>query len=274
MKYTLLASGSKGNACLIQDENLNLLIDCGTTKKYLLSCFETLGFEINDLDAVFITHDHTDHISQIKLFKEKPIYSPIEISNIPTIPIKADQPFQLQHLMIRPIGLSHDAEHTTGYIIESWDEKLVYITDTGYVKEKYYDSLKNADYIILESNHDVESLMKTHRPSFVKARIQSDSGHLCNEDSARILGKILSKNTKQIVLAHISEEANTREKALEVSANYLLEKYKGQMNKDLIVCASEQFKMIKGGNRHEKVDMGNYCRTIGLEQLANIPSRK
>lgn len=270
MIYTLLASGSKGNACLIQDENVNLLIDCGTTKKYLLSRFEELKFDVNDLDVVLITHDHVDHISQIKLFKEKPIYSPIQIKDIETIKVKSDEPFQFQHLTIRPIGLSHDAKNTTGYVIESWQEKLVYITDTGYLKEKYYAYLKDADYIILESNHDVETLMKTQRPSFVKARIQSDAGHLCNEDCARILSKIISKNTKQIVLAHISEEANTKEKALNVSANYLLEKHKGKMHKELVICASEQYEMIKGGNRHEKVDMGNYSRTIGLEQLANI----
>ena len=269
MKYTLFASGSKGNACLIQDENLNLLIDCGTTKKYLLSCFEEIGFDYHELDAVLITHDHTDHISQIKLFQEKPIYSPIEIRDIETIQVKQNQPIQLQHLTIKPIGLSHDAQNTTGYILESWQEKLVYITDTGYLKESYLKGLKDADYIILESNHDVEMLMKTNRPSFVKRRIQSDSGHLCNEDCARILSKIVTNKTKQIVLAHISEEANTRQRALTISADYLMEQLKGKMNKDLIICASEQYHMILGGDRNEKVNMGNYYRTIGLEQLAN-----
>lgn len=269
MKFTLLASGSKGNACLLQDENLNVLIDCGTTKKYLTQCFEEIGFSLEDLDAVIITHDHTDHVSQIKMFQTYPIYSPVPLK-CDYIPVEAGKPFQLQHLKVRPLALSHDAKNTTGYVFESWQEKLVYITDTGYLKEAYYDYLVDADYIILESNHDVEMLMHTSRPPFLKARIHSDMGHLCNEDCARILSKIVTRRTKRIILAHISEEANTRELALETSASYLLETKKGQLHKDLVISASEQFKMIQGGMADEKMDMGSYSRAIGMEQLANV----
>ena len=268
MKFYLLASGSKGNCFLLQDEHLNVLVDCGSTKKYLLSAFDRIGFSLKDLDAVLITHTHTDHISQIKTFKDYPVYSPVEIDKIDTIRVESEVPFQLQHVTIRPLALSHDAEKTTGYIFETWLEKLVYITDTGYVKDKYLPLLTGADYIILESNHDIEKLMCTSRPYYVKQRIASDSGHLCNEDAANILDKIVTEKTKMIVLAHISEEANTREKALEVTCNTLM-KHRGSLNKELVICSAGQFEIEHGGDNCEKNILGTCYRAIGMEYYSN-----
>ena len=268
MKFYLLASGSKGNSFLLQDEHLNILVDCGSTKKYLSASLESIGFDKKDLDAVFITHTHTDHISQIKMFKDYPIYSPVEIDKIDTIRVESEVPIQIEHVTVKPIALSHDAENTTGYVFETWNEKLVYITDTGYIKDKYIPLLTGADYIILESNHDVEMLMKTGRPYYVKQRIASDSGHLCNEDAAHILDKIITEKTKMVILAHISHEANTREKALEVASETLL-KHKGNLNKDLVVLSAGQFEIEHGGENSEKNILGTCYRTIGLERNRN-----
>ncbi len=264
MKFYLLASGSKGNCFLIQDEHVNILVDCGSTKKYLNGAFEKIGFDLKELDAVFITHTHSDHISQIKMFKDYPIYSPVEINKTETIRVESDKPVQIEHMTIRPLALSHDAENTTGYIFETWQEKLVYITDTGYVKDKYIPLLQDADYIVLESNHDIEMLMQTSRPYFLKQRIASDSGHLCNEDCASLLDKIVSPKTKMILLAHISQEANTREKALAVTSTTLL-KHKGPLNKELVVCSAGQFEIEHGGEDSEKNICGSCYRAIGME---------
>lgn len=269
MRFYLLASGSKGNCFLLQDEHFNVVVDCGSTKKYLTSAFEEVGFDLKDLDAIFITHTHSDHISQIKMFKDYPIYSPIDIDKVDTIRVESDVPIQLEHVTIRPLALSHDAENTTGYIFESWNEKLVYITDTGYIKDKYIPLLQGADYIILESNHDIELLMTTSRPYYIKQRIASDSGHLCNEDAANVLDKIVSEKTKMIVLAHISQEANTREKALEVTCNTLL-KHRGPLNKDLVVCSAGQFEIEHGGEDNEKNLFGSCYRAIGMERNHNL----
>ncbi len=102
-----------------------------------------------------------------------------------------------------PIALSHDALNTVGYIVENGIEKLVYITDTGYINEKHIPRIKDADYIVLESNHDVQMLMATSRPQFTKQRIYSDTGHLCNEDCAAVLDQIVTEKTKMIILACI-----------------------------------------------------------------------
>lgn len=268
MRFCLLASGSKGNCFLLQDENLNLLVDCGSTKRYLTQCFEELHFSLDDLDALLLTHDHSDHISQIKMFQEKVIFSPVEIQSVNTIKVKKE-PFQIEHVTVRPLQLSHDALNTTGYVFETWNEKLVYITDTGYVKQAYIPYLKDADYIVLESNHDIEMLMETNRPAFLKSRIASDNGHLCNEDAAYLLTQIVSTKTKGIILAHISEESNTRELALETTVTELRKNCSGKMRNDLWISAAGQYEMIKGGDWNEEMDLGTCTCVIGMEHLAH-----
>jgi Metal-dependent hydrolases of the beta-lactamase superfamily I len=94
------------------------------------------------------------------------------------------------------------------------DKKIIYITDTGYISKKNASYMVDADYYIIESNHDIEMLMKTNRPMFLKNRILSDYGHLSNDDSAMIISRLLGPSTKEIVLAHLSQEANTKELAL------------------------------------------------------------
>ncbi|MCH4207355.1 MAG: MBL fold metallo-hydrolase [Solobacterium sp.] len=269
MKFALLASGSKGNCFLFQEESLFLMIDCGTTKAYLQQCFEQLQLRPEDLDAVLITHNHTDHVGQIKQFKDHEIYSPVELKDIKTIPVIPEQKFQIQHVTVTPLALSHDAPNTVGYILETWQEKLVYITDTGYLKDKYLPLLKGADYIILESNHDVGMLMETSRPQFLKMRIASDSGHLCNEDAAAVLEQIVTEKTKRVILAHISQEANTREQALNTALE-ALKKHAGHLNPDLVISAAGQYEVLKGGAFNEKVDLGSCSSTPCMVHLSDV----
>ena len=266
MKFNLLASGSKGNSFYLQSGQTKVLIDCGTTKKYLVNALKECGVTILDLDALVITHDHSDHVSQIRHFKDIDIYSPVDIVDMDTFRVRPLQKFTIGELIFTPIALSHDALNTTGYIIEDGIEKLVYVTDTGYVNDRYIPLMKGADWIVLESNHDVEMLMHTSRPQFLKMRIYGDDGHLNNEDCADILNQIVTENTKMIILAHLSEQANTREKALAVSKEVLLQQHSGALNKELILCAAGQFEMIRKGDTDEEMDPGSVFCTIGMER--------
>lgn len=223
LKFALLASGSKGNCCVVQNQESSIVIDCGSTKKHLLASFEKIGYDYHQSDALFVTHTHKDHIAQLKMFDDVKTYAKCDLD---TNHFKKLAPFEevcINTLSIKEIPLSHDANETSGYRIESGNEVLVYITDTGYVKEEYVPLLQNADYYIFESNHDVELLMQTNRPMYVKQRIIGDKGHLCNEDSASFLAMLVGDNTKEIVLAHISEEGNTKEKAVSVLKTTLQE---------------------------------------------------
>ena len=263
MRIDVLASGSKGNCCIIRDGTTCIMIDCGTTKKYLFSSFEKVHVSKEEIDALLITHDHSDHVSQIRKFSDLTIYSPVDIPDIETLSVQPLKPFTVETLRITPIALSHDALHTTGYIFDNGMEKCVYITDTGYVSEKYIPLLKGAEYIILESNHDVDMLMHTRRPQFIKSRIISDSGHLCNEDCADILDKIVTNKTKSIFLAHISQEGNTRQQALQISYDML--KKHTDLSHELIISALGQFEITTKGENDEESSYGSVCCAIGME---------
>ena len=265
MKFALLASGSKGNCFVLEDEHLQIMIDCGTTKRYLTGCFDTIGINISGMDAVLITHDHSDHISQLKMTEPLPVYSPVPLGSRKIIPVVPERRFQLQHMTVTPLAMSHDAPDTVGYVLETWQEKLVYITDTGYVRQAYLPLLKGADYIILESNHDVEMLMETSRPYYLKMRIASDNGHLSNEACAEILDAIVTEKTKTIFLAHISQEANTREKALRAAVDRLKAHHAGHLNPQLILSAAGQYEILKGGDWHETLGYGSCGCAPGLE---------
>ena len=245
MKIYALASGSKGNCFIICCKDTNIMIDCGTTKKYLVDSFSRINMNIKDIDALLITHDHSDHISQIKMFKDLNIYSTVSILKIKTYYIKAFQSFDINNVNIMPIMLSHDAKNTVGYIIDDHEEKCLYMTDTGYVNDRYLSLFTDLDHIIIESNHDVEMLMNSHRPLYVKRRIFSDNGHLCNEDCANVLSKIICDNTKDVMLAHVSMEANTYDKALAVNLAYLNDHNIDISHIDFKVC--RQFEIVIGG---------------------------
>ena len=126
--------------------------------------------------------------------------------------------FEINDVEIELIHTSHDAPASVGYIIKQDNKELVYVTDTGYINRKYLEKMKNKDCYIIESNHDEVMLMDGPYPRFLKERVISDSGHLSNSTTAKYLKKIIGPNTKNIVLAHLSETNNTPEKALEAIA--------------------------------------------------------
>ncbi len=247
IKFALVASGSKGNCCIVKNNESSIIIDCGSTKRYLTQSFERLQYNHNDSDALFITHAHSDHVAQLKMFQNIPVYSKASL-DIPKLHLLEDlSEVFLPSLHIQEIPLSHDSGTCSGYIVTSHTQKLVYITDTGYIKDAYYSLLSNADYYIFESNHDVEMLMKTNRPYFTKQRIISDEGHLCNEDSAYILSQLVGENTKEIVLAHLSEEGNHPALAYNV-LHEVFQKQSVSLDAIKVRCA-KQFEIVIGGER-------------------------
>ncbi|MDD7281357.1 MBL fold metallo-hydrolase [Floccifex sp.] len=222
MKIDLFCSGSKGNCCLIRSKSTQLVIDCGSTKKYLMDHFRMAEANIKDTDALLITHSHSDHISQIKLFDSIPTYSYCDLDVDHTI-IEPGEVLEIGDFSIHVIALSHDASHTIGFVIYNDNEKLVYITDTGYIPNRQAKLLKDATYYIFESNHDMDALMKSNRPMFLKQRISSDVGHMNNVDASRWLCHLVSDETKEVVLAHISDDCNTPTLAKQVFLDTLSE---------------------------------------------------
>ncbi|MBD9099070.1 MBL fold metallo-hydrolase [bacterium] len=227
MKIITLASGSKGNASYIEVGNTRFLIDIGITYRHLLESLEKIGKSIDDIDALFITHTHSDHIKGLKVFvkhnnvpvyiKEEMYKELKEILPKEKIELYSDK-MHLKDVTIDLVHTSHDAPGAVGFLINN---SLVYITDTGYINKKYYDLLSNREIYYIESNHDEQMLLTGPYPHYLKQRILSDKGHLSNGATASYLEKFIGSNTKYIILAHISETNNTKELALETTKEAL-----------------------------------------------------
>ncbi|NLZ75626.1 MAG: MBL fold metallo-hydrolase [Erysipelotrichia bacterium] len=247
MRYYILASGSKGNCIVVTSKNTSIMIDCGITQKYLKESFDQIGLEYQGLDGVLITHSHSDHLSNTKIIKDLNVYSPFKISGLnKNHLIKPIDVFTIKDLDILAIPLSHDTEITVGYVIFDGQETLVIVTDTGYLSDKNIKIIRNANYYIIESNHDPEMLLNTIRPKYIKNRIISDYGHLSNEDCGYALAQCISEDTKEIVLAHISQEANTAKLAYDTVIEILNKKEIDYHN--IKIKVAEQFEIIEGGS--------------------------
>ncbi len=239
MKYFMLASGSKGNACVIDVNGVKIMIDCGTTKRYLNQSLESIGLSFDSIDYVLVTHDHSDHTSQLKHFKHAITYSPTS-HDFDSVMVNPYESFEINGVNVLPIKTSHDDESSVGYVLSNGDSKLVYVTDTGYIRKQDMELIKDANIYIFESNHDPEMLMLTARPYHIKQRILSDEGHLSNEDAALILSQVVTDNTKEVVLAHLSLQANSEDLAISTMRKHL--------NSDsIIVKAARQFEVVFGG---------------------------
>ena len=144
--------------------------------------------------------------------------------------------FKLEDLNVEIIKLSHDAADINGYVLTHNDKSLVYITDTGYINVKNHKKLENKNLYIMESNHDINMLMKGKYPYHIKMRILGDKGHLSNKDSANYLSKFVGVNTRHIILAHLSHENNDPKIALETLKEVLKER---DNNLDIIIANQE-----------------------------------
>ncbi len=245
MKVKVLSSGSKGNCTLIRTDKINILIDMGVTYQYLASELEKLNLVPQDLNALLITHTHSDHIkglaslvkkTNLKVFALEEMVEELS-KKIPQDCIYLyENPLELEDLKISLIRISHDVEGV-GFMIEHQHHSLVYITDTGYINEKYFPLLKNRDAYIIESNHDEEMLMEGPYPYILKQRIVSDKGHLSNKTTSEYLLESVGENTKYIILAHISENNNTEELALSTTKSLLEENH---IYKDIMLAKQNE----------------------------------
>ena len=236
MYYHIIASGSKGNATIIVSNKTVLLIDMGISLTRL-----TEG----------LTHNHTDHISGLKFISPKIMYAlegtlPTSLSNV----VELNKPFTIGDFVITPIKTSHDAINPCGFFIKDKEQSLFYMTDTGVFLEDNLPLVKNPTYLIIESNHDIKMLLHTNRPFELKNRILSEYGHLCNEDSAIAAISIIGENTKEITLAHLSEEANTPETALE-AYDKIFNHFHINKDKYIIRCANQWTSLSGGDLPHE-----------------------
>ena len=233
MKFKTIASGSKGNCTIVLCENTNLIIDMGISYLTLKKSLEENSLSFQDFSGILITHCHNDHIkglaslikhTNLNVYIPEGMYESLkEVVPYPKC-IFIEDTFEINDVEIELIHTSHDAPSSVGYIITHNKKSLVYVTDTGYINRKFLAKMVDKDAYFIESNHDEVMLMDGPYPRFLKERVISDKGHLSNNTTAKYLSKLVRDNTKNIILAHLSENNNTEEKALEAIRNQNLPK--------------------------------------------------
>ena len=224
--YTL-ASGSSGNAALLSCDGTHLLIDMGISCRRICQSLAQLGLRPEDLTAVLITHEHTDHIgglaTYIKKYRTPIICTPgtsrqLHYRLAGITPLLRSIPFcqqeSLGSVAVTALPTSHDCNASAAYRIDTPDGTLAYLTDTGYIPGETAHAMLGAEMLILESNHDVEMVRSGPYPYSLKQRILGPQGHLSNDVAARFAADSAKAGTRDIILAHLSEENNTPQMAL------------------------------------------------------------
>ncbi len=234
-QYSILASGSSGNSFYVESEKKRILVDAGLSGKKIESLLAEIDRSASDLDAIFVTHEHKDHIHGVGVLARKynlDIYANQETwdameGHLGKIATEQKHIFEMGKTLtygdldIESYGVSHDAAAPQFYRFMKDQKSFVMLTDTGYVSDRLAGLIENADAYLIESNHDIEILRSGRYPWSLKQRILSDKGHLSNEDGAETMIRTLGNQTKKIYLGHLSKENNIKELAHMTMVNNL-----------------------------------------------------
>lgn len=248
-KAVSLFSGSKGNSYYIGTSSEGVLIDAGRNCKQILLALEANELDIKKIGGIFITHEHTDHCSALKVLTKKydiKVYGSAGTLNamIRTDKINPDarvevieNEIEIGNMLVKRINTSHDAAESCCYKVTTSDGKSALIaTDMGIMLPKIREAAHSSDFVVLESNHDIEMLKNGIYPFILKRRILSDRGHLSNVACANELVELVKNGTLRLMLGHLSEENNTPAIALRTSVEALENagmKYKSDFTLDI-----------------------------------------
>ena len=234
MRFCSLSSCSYANSVVIQDEDTCILIDCGLRKRDIKPFLSRIGLLPGDLDAVLVTHCHSDHVYGLRFFlreRNVPVYSTARVlkqlagsyhfNEYPMYQVMTEHlEEKIGRMVVTPFWLSHDVE-TIGFTISSGSERLGFITDTGFVPENCFQAFQCLDYLYIESNHDVDMYQHSSKPRHVIRRNLGPTGHLSNEQCGQALQSMGLENCTQVVLGHLSEMDNEPNKALSKARQHL-----------------------------------------------------
>ncbi|HWL25152.1 MAG TPA: MBL fold metallo-hydrolase [Ureibacillus sp.] len=227
MRFSVLASGSSGNAIYVENDDHAFLVDVGLSGKKMEQLFAKIDRDMKKLSGILVTHEHSDHIKglgvvarkyKVPVFANEKTWHAME-DHIGNIPDEQKFLFNMEtvqsygSLSIESFAVSHDAADPMFYAFHENDRKLVVITDTGYVSDRMKGIIRGADSFVFESNHDIGMLQMGRYPWSVKRRILSDVGHVSNEDAAIAMSEVVFEKPTQIYLSHLSKDNNMKDLA-------------------------------------------------------------
>lgn len=225
LQFSVLASGSTGNAFYIQSDEQRLLVDAGLSGKQMDLHFKSIGVDPATLSGILVTHEHSDHIKGVGIFARKynlPVYAnpkTWDAMDKKLGKLSLDQKFHFDTDSVKTFGnidvesfrVSHDAAEPMFFTFHNGDTKVALVTDLGYVSERIKKTIEGANAYIFEANHDVDMLRMSHYPWSIKQRILSDVGHVSNMDSGLALADVIGNETERIYLAHLSQDNNMKD---------------------------------------------------------------
>ena len=240
LRFISFGSGSSGNCYYLYTEKEGLIIDIGVGIRTLKKQFRDYGLSLSSIHYVLITHDHADHIKSVGSISHEcqlPVYATPNVHDgidrnycitrkLPASMKRFLEPgktIQLGDFNITPFSVPHDATENVGYQIKAEGVTFCIITDAGTITDEMRSYISEADYLVIEANHDVEMLRQGPYPQHLKDRIQSQTGHLCNRDCAIAIAENMKENLKHVWLCHLSEENNHPELARKTVESVLRE---------------------------------------------------
>ena len=231
MRLLSIASGSSGNCIYVGDDHTHILVDAGISKKRVEEGLNGIGLTVNDLNAIFVTHEHIDHIGGLGVLTRKcqaPVYatggtirgifntaSLGKIDEERFVEIEENQCVTIGDIQVDSMKISHDAAQPVAYRFFGHGKKIAVATDLGMITEENEEKLKGMDALLLEANHDVNMLQVGPYPYYLKQRILGERGHLSNEAAGKLLSRLLHDGMQAVVLGHLSKENNLPELAYE-----------------------------------------------------------
>lgn len=250
----MLGSGSRGNSTLIRTESSAILIDAGLSARQITLRLRAAGQDPERIEAILITHEHSDHVGGIRIFNRH--YPTMLLANEATATavgngfdatmaleiFKAGDTFHAGRFSVRAFSLPHDAADPVGFVLEAEGVRIGFATDLGHISEEVVKNLSGCHIVVLESNHDRNMLLEGPYPRYIKQRIDSEIGHLSNDHAACSLPRIVSGDTRHLVLAHLSTTNNIPRLACAVMAEAL----ESENRSDIEVHAARQNTPVGG----------------------------
>lgn len=251
--FCSLYSGSSGNSSFVQSEKTKLLIDCGESAKKIINSLTDIDIDINDIDAILVTHEHIDHVKSLGTLSRKyniPIYTNIETLNAMPDQIQKinsenihifdfSKDFYINDLEIHPFSIPHDAANPCAFNIIKNDKKISIATDIGHMTPEIINNLEKSKFLLLESNYDPNILKCSPYPYHLKERISGPFGHLSNEHAGKTISLLLNSGLQTAMLGHLSKENNFPELAYKTVMDEIINNdYK---EKDLNLSVATRF---------------------------------